>query len=205
MRRETLSVVVYRPATKGIEDKTGRYMWTFNAEVDGEFGIIIITSAHDHTEDEAAEAARIFLERDPGSLGGVAFAGDLLDGDDVEEDKAAATETRARSERPATASTPSHLKKRTFRKISKQKIDRWISATKSLIENSLRGIWRAHRRALQRIGRAVAGQSRSPKLGRWIGTASAPLSPIRAAESRMCSTISMGSSWRRRVCVTAGM
>lgn len=64
-------------------------MWTFNAEVDGQFGIIIITSANDHTEDEAAEAARVFLENDPGSLGGVAFAGELLDGDDVEESEIA--------------------------------------------------------------------------------------------------------------------
>ncbi|WP_319670217.1 hypothetical protein [Streptomyces sp. ME18-1-4] len=65
------SVTILRPGQKGIDEASGQFRWTFNAEVDGRVGVISVFSPAPIPESSAAENAKLFLEVDPSNLGGV--------------------------------------------------------------------------------------------------------------------------------------
>lgn len=65
------SVTIRRPGQRTIDDASGQSGWTFTAEVDGQVGIISEYSESDLSEDDAAESAKLMLEKDPSLLGGI--------------------------------------------------------------------------------------------------------------------------------------
>ncbi|MER6348732.1 hypothetical protein ACWC10_04535 [Streptomyces sp. NPDC001595] len=65
------SVTILRPGSRGVDEASGQFRWTFNAEVDGRVGLISVFSASPVPESTAAENAKMFLEADPRNLGGI--------------------------------------------------------------------------------------------------------------------------------------